>query len=415
VPGLCRQLHGLRVLEFIGGVGEASLTAMAKTPWLGGLTTLAIRQSEAIPYAAATLSSSPFAPRLSHVDWDAVQPGPRGLGLLAASPVFAEVVSLRLARCGLGADDVRALAERLWRRLRRLDLKQARLDGQGSKALAAMGMPVLRRLELQQTRLTAADLRELLAAPWCAGLESLDLSGNDLGDVAAVYLAGAPCLANLRQLRLAGCGLSAEGARALARSPHLARLQTLDLRANSLGTAGLQALGEGELPALTALTVGLTQATVEGVKKLTNSPLAERLLHLDLSENNLTDESFAALASSRLAGLKDLRLSDVNCTAARAALLARGPFEGLVRLALNSAAPLAEVAPALLGTHGFPALAALDAPEGTYYANYTTDAVEANPRLKRLARLNLGWVMGLGWFRKSARPAAWPPAFQAGR
>src|SRR5262249_32742874 len=134
--------------------------------------------------AASTLACSPHAPRLTALRCSFCQPGTPGLRQLADSETLADVADLRLAHAELTAADVRALAGREWLRLRELDLTNNSLMGDdGAKALAALRLPGLRRLNLTRTGLTAVGLRELLAAPWCAGLETLDLTHNNgLGD-----------------------------------------------------------------------------------------------------------------------------------------------------------------------------------------------------------------------------------------
>jgi uncharacterized protein (TIGR02996 family) len=402
---LCDQLGGLRSLEVPAGLGDVPLQSMASAAWIRGLTLLAIERGGSLRQAAPVLARSPA--RLAHVNWAGVQIGTTRLRQLATSHLLADVVDLRLVRAGLTAHDVRALARRpTWPRLRRLDLTDNLLADDGLKELAALGLPSLRRLVLARNRLTPAGLRELVAAPWCDGLEWLDLSDNrDLGDEGARVLAEAASLANLRRLNLGACELTASGSRALAQSPHLARLQTLWLAYNQVGTAGLTALAEsGALPALTALGLHSISASPDGVARLGRSRLAERLGLLDLSTFQPHDETFAALASSRLANLKDLRLNEMHGTPERAAALARAPFAGLVRLSMMRTEG---TLPALLGTHGFASLSLLHLGRSAASSEEKA-ALRAWPRLPHLAWLTVGDVSGDETIRRLASPVAFP-------
>jgi uncharacterized protein (TIGR02996 family) len=399
----CGALAGLRSLEFDTSLDGEALMGLAGAHWVRGLTALTLRCSASIHKGAPLLARSRHAPRLRRVNLTFGATSAAGLGQLVTSDVFADLEELRLERSGLRADGVQTLARRPeWPRLRRLHLANNFLDDAALAALAWLRLPALRRLDLSSNRLSATGLRELTAAPWCPGLEWLDLSGNDLGDEGARVLAGAASLANLHRLTLRWCRMSNEAARALAESPHLTRLHTLELDCIR-GPSGVGALAAaGGLPALTALTMHLRGGTTEDVERFGTSDLAERLRYLELSMNgSWGGDPFAALASSRLTNLRDLRLHNLTCTEQGAAALARGPFAGLVRLEVESAAG---ALPALLATHGFEALAVLGL--GVLHSA-AAEALRSWPGSDRLAWLKLRWPEGLDErLRRLTRPVA---------
>jgi hypothetical protein len=91
-------------------------------------------------------------------------------------------------------------------------------------------------------------VRALVAAPFLAGLASLNLQGAKVGVTGTRTLAATPALAGLCELCLPlngignGSALSRPGARALARSPHLANLTALWLASNQITGPDREAL-----------------------------------------------------------------------------------------------------------------------------------------------------------------------------
>ncbi len=352
------HLSGLRALDVPDGMGDACLAALVGAPVFRSLSTLALRYV-AVRKGATGLANVVPAPRLSRLHWLYVRAG-AALGPLLQSPALAEAVELVLDRGDPGT--AQAIAGRsTWPRLARLSLAGNALGEAGVAALAgATCFRALRRLCLGRTELGPTLLAPILAASWLSGLERLELGGNELGDAGAEALANAPALANLRHLDLTGNNLTPKGAFALANSPYLARLETLDLSTSSLGDDGMAALADGTgLPSLTALALRSTGPKAEGLARLARSPLAARLRRLDLTNNKLDGNCLQSLVSSRLGGLKDLRLAWASIGEEGARALASAPFRGLVRLDMLNCKLGDAGMRALLGTHGFPDLAIL--------------------------------------------------------
>jgi hypothetical protein len=146
------------------------------------------------------------------------------------------------------------------------------LDGRLAKVLACRHMARIRRLTLYLLALmdhpTAADLlaqaatlanvrslrlfgtesigpqglAALLASPYLARLECLDLESHNLGDNGCQTLAVVGKQLRLRELNLAWNGIGTTGAHILAGAACLESLTALDLENNPIGEAGVLAL-----------------------------------------------------------------------------------------------------------------------------------------------------------------------------
>jgi uncharacterized protein (TIGR02996 family) len=175
-----------------------------------------------------------------------------GLALEAAPLLSRVLLSWRILGTGSGAEQPGAMDRDLLgpfaalpalRRLRWLALNDARnLGAEGLGYLAASPyLTGLRHLSLNGSSIGTA-AHSLLAAPWLAQLESLELGGgedfdgamvttprNSIGDSDVELLAASPALAGLKHLNLTGNYLGPAALRALAASPHLAGLVALTI------------------------------------------------------------------------------------------------------------------------------------------------------------------------------------------
>jgi uncharacterized protein (TIGR02996 family) len=173
------QLNELKLVN--GGaskIGPKGMAALARAPWLGGLTSLDLEGNDI---------------------------GPEGAKALAGSTVLSNLRSLELGRNGIGEDGARALA--------------------GSTVLSR-----LRHLSLCSNELGARGSRALLLSPQLANLWSLNLEYNSFTDKTASAVAAATPLQQLRRLSFDTRKLTAEGERALAASPRLPHLLTIHAR-----------------------------------------------------------------------------------------------------------------------------------------------------------------------------------------
>jgi hypothetical protein len=158
-------------------------------------------------------------------------------------------------------------------------------------------------------------LPELVAAPHLAGIPTLDLGRNNLGDQGVKVLTAAPQLTGLRTLILGSNGLGPASARALAASRSFASLTALDLGTyvvydeiprdfplnllnpenavefNQIGDEGVQALlSSPHLTHLTTLRLRGNAIGPVGAQALSASPHLACLTTLDLGMNYLGEE-----------------------------------------------------------------------------------------------------------------------------
>ncbi|OWK46705.1 TIGR02996 domain-containing protein [Fimbriiglobus ruber] len=235
--------------------------------------------------------------------------------LAAASQAFATTPVRELRVYNAGHDQIEALA-RLpgLERIEALDLSNGLGYGGALVAFFATArLTALRRLVMRNNILWPNVLEQLAAAPATRGLESLDLSGNPIGDAGAAVLAGAPAFAGLTELIVrsdeldfADC-IHATGTEALARSRTLTRLRKLDLRGHYVGDAGLI--------------------------NLATSEFAQPLVELDLSNNDigvLGERGFEELVGS--AELLNLRQIALGGTRNQVSVLAARELAGWDRL-----------------------------------------------------------------------------------
>src|SRR5205823_4947873 len=107
-------------------------------------------------------------------------------------------------------------------------------------------------------------------------------------------------LTGLTTLELMGCDLTPAGAAVLASWPALAGLASLELTGNYVGNDGLRALlGSPHLgPRLTRLGLGSCDLREEAFLQLASCPRLRTLTSLTLGYNNLTAPAMQALVAS---------------------------------------------------------------------------------------------------------------------
>ncbi|MBL0216898.1 MAG: hypothetical protein IPQ07_23840 [Myxococcales bacterium] len=185
-------------LELIG-LDEEVIAEVAKAPWLGKLSALALR--------------GPI--------------GDEGFTTLVRSKHLANLEALNVSVNELSSEALAGLGKAL-PSLRRLVLTGNGVGDEGAAALAAWPhLPQLRTLYLTACDLTSTGVAALVGSGKVAGLEKLTLAQNELGDAGGeVIAAHAAALPALRYLELAYTQLSDPGAKALAAAvfPHMRHL-----------------------------------------------------------------------------------------------------------------------------------------------------------------------------------------------
>lgn len=147
------------------GITDKGIRAFANAPHLQTVTHLILRQAGMTVAAFTALAKTPALARLRTLDlYDVVSGGggkPVPVASLAVSPNLAGLTTLVLGGSPLGDD--------------------------GAAALVAPGcrLTALRRLHLSFSSIGDAGARALAKADHLSGLECLDLTGNEIGGVAA--------------------------------------------------------------------------------------------------------------------------------------------------------------------------------------------------------------------------------------
>jgi len=268
--------------------------------------------------------------------------GDRGARAIASAPRLERLESLDLRRCEITADGLSALVDApFWPKLRRLDLAENPLGLPGAISLVEAPPPKrLGELSLANTDGTRDAMPLLADVSWLWQLRIVDLSHNEVSPA----LLGA--LADVRALRIVQVEL--DGASAAALAPIFAQLRHLAIARNPLGDAGLATFaGDGEIetldlrhcdlsdaalrliaaqawPRLRVLALSGNAFTSDGIAALVRSPIASRLVRLDLANCDLDDHAIKLLADApALAGLRSLTLGGMRLNEPSLLALAR--------------------------------------------------------------------------------------------
>jgi uncharacterized protein (TIGR02996 family) len=280
------RLAGLRRLELAVLQAEVELGHVAASAPLPRLTRLSLRQCELGRAGVQAIAWSDQLAGLRSLSLEGNSPGASGFAALAPSPLLGQLTDLDLTATAPDASGLRSLAasSRLGA-LRRLVLSHNDLAGRLA-ALVPARLPSPRSLAISGANLGPDDARALAAAPWLAGLTTLDLHRNRLGPEGVAALVSSPHLTSLRTLDLSENQLGEDGLRALAASLCLAGVRRLLLRENGLG--------------------GQTAAI------LASSPHLGQLRHLSLATNALGSTTDWQRFRQTLARLPRLLVVDVN-------------------------------------------------------------------------------------------------------
>jgi uncharacterized protein (TIGR02996 family) len=297
---------------------------------------------------------------------------------------------LDLGRCRLDPDDVAALLPTQPSALERLALDGNHFADDGTRTLAACShLGQLRELSLHEVRMSTAGHDALLAAPFAAGLESLDLGSNPDLDGPPVLLTGT-VFRSLRRLLLTNCSFDFD-------QPPGTSSSSPSLRQLVLGWSGFLPDGLAEwlnlpslarLECLTLTTTARERLVVPGslLDALTAAPSLGCLRRLALHAH-LTAEDFARLLSGRHAGRwGSLEIRRANLAGGLAPLLA-GRLQ-LSRLLLGPCELGDDDAIAIADCEWLSDLRELDLCHN-YLGDASAEALARSPYLKRLASLDL--------------------------
>lgn len=116
-----------------------------------------------------------------------------------------------------------------------LNLNGQKLENGGLRALArSEALQGVKSLSLRNNFFDHTGLAEIAASPHLKNLEALNLMDNAFKDKGMVALCEAPTFPGLKSLNVEGCGIKISGLKALALSS-LKNLETLNISGNDLG------------------------------------------------------------------------------------------------------------------------------------------------------------------------------------
>jgi uncharacterized protein (TIGR02996 family) len=242
ITALCGSplLARLETLDLTwAGFSRQAALALSRSKHLGRLRRLDLTSCRVGPEEARLLSRARFE-RLSELKLYNDKLGPEGMAALARAPWLGGLTSLDLEGCVVEPEGAKALAgSTALSNLRSLNLDRNGIGPDGARALAdSTVLSRLRHLSLSSSmsavpeagQLGAHGCRALLLSPRLANLWSLNLEYNSFTDKTASAVAASTPLHQLRRLSFDTRGLTAEGERALAASPRLPHLLVIHAR-----------------------------------------------------------------------------------------------------------------------------------------------------------------------------------------
>jgi len=224
------------------------LLRLARTPILRRLTGLAFRGARLSARVVPAFANDPAVGHLEALTFWGGSLSPAGVTALLESPLFVNLAALGVNDHATGVG--LALLEGVEQyqpgpRFRALELRTARLGDDGFRLLAAAeSLSGLTHLNLQGNHVNADRAGLLAESPTFAGLRVLLLAANPLGNAGAAALARPGCLPELRVLDLSFCQVGDDGVRAVLDSPLADRLVLLNLAGSPASDETKQALRE---------------------------------------------------------------------------------------------------------------------------------------------------------------------------
>ena len=162
------------------------------------------------------------------------------------------------------------------------------------------GNPLLHVLQVYpgQSSLRYQAWDRFFSSPWLRHFTSLDLSNNWMGNLGASVLANCPHLENLSELDLSGNNINDLAMPALMDAT-LPALRRLKLRSNEFGDRGITLLARsGRLTRLQRLDLNWNRIGDAGLSALVRGQYLSSLEILDLRGNNIRENSVKVLLKS---------------------------------------------------------------------------------------------------------------------
>jgi uncharacterized protein (TIGR02996 family) len=301
------ELAPVRKVRFFG-VGDR-LSKLVHSPLLRHVRELDLSGNELGNRGPIFLSKSKHLVRLDVLDLSFNEIGDNGLQSLADSPVFRTLRSLQITdNERFGVPGLRALADSPY-------------------------LTELIRLDVSGNNLSDMAIRTLFDGSMGRNLRQLFLHGNRLGDSGTAAFAESLVFAKMaeqdRVIDLRRVRMGPTGARALAAARYLATVEALDLEGNSVGDNGLAALAASEhLTHLRILSLRDNRISDDGILALARSDLMETLRVLDLTGNVVREDSLERLREASVAHNWQRQLQLIVDSHLRTRLRPFGPFGG---------------------------------------------------------------------------------------
>lgn len=266
---ICRdsRFYLLHWLDLTSSFACGGLGLLEQTKHLSLLQTLKLGANQLVHEDIVSLAQAPYLDALSALSLEHNALSDEEVELLCDAAFLPGLVALDLSSNALTCHGARALAAVPWRALRSLDLSANAIFTEGAAALfAAPQLYELTQLELGNkdrssrfyNRISGEALAPLASAEIVAW-ERLDLGENPIGEVGARYLAQSEALLFLQSLDLSGCQLGPDGCGALAQGC-FPSLRQLDLSHQRLDDGTLEALSRATwAPRLEGLSFSLSQ------------------------------------------------------------------------------------------------------------------------------------------------------------
>jgi len=270
----------------------AAAAGSAAYAWVGGLNFFQLSGGQLTRFARSPLLDSLVGLRLSECYVTA-----RSVADLVNNPRAAGLKSLDLGKVSAPVESIAASPHLAG--LRELRLWQSRVGDAAFKALCdSPHLNELRVLDVSSNELTIHAARAFADGTGLPALTALDLGGssNHIGPDGALILVHKPNAGRLRKLSFWSIGIADYGVEAICRQPHMNKLTHLDLSGNLLTNRAAVALAGAEhLKTLEVLNLKTNGISGDGALALAGSPHLANLRRLDLSGNRFGAKAAAAL------------------------------------------------------------------------------------------------------------------------
>jgi Ran GTPase-activating protein (RanGAP) involved in mRNA processing and transport len=187
----------------------------------------------------------------------------------------------------------------------------------------------IEELDLNRVELTAEGLRALLRSKHLTGLKTLSVANNAIGDAGAEALAAWPGLQRLESLDVSGCELGAEGFEHLftTKANIFKQLRRLHIGRNQITPRQVYRLTMCDhLKRLKELELAAAEVGPEEAHLFNYSVFGNTLTHLDLESATFTVDAFERFIRCPLPALRVLKLNNVNLNYPAASQLANAAF-----------------------------------------------------------------------------------------